>query len=225
MKVLGIETSGRICSIGLTDDDKLIAELKINIPNVHSEKLFQGVEVLLKITSLSMDDLSGVAVSSGPGSFTGLRIGLSAGKGIAYGLDVPFFLIPTLDVYANFGLGFGRDICSIIPSIREDYFFSFYKEKKGMIKRISDYIIGRIEKIEYDSDSELFFSGIIDEKLKSKLIKSFSNAFFKSEFDFSGGYIVARMGYEKMCENKKDDIENSVPLYLRDFDVKMKKNL
>ena len=157
MKILGIETSGKMCSIGLTDDDKLIAELKINIPNVHSEKLFQGIEVLLKIASLRMDNLSGIAVSSGPGSFTGLRIGLSAGKGIAYGLDVPLFLIPTLDVFANFGLGYDRDICSIIPSIREEFFFSFYKEKKGIIKRDSDYIVGKFETIEYDSVSELFF--------------------------------------------------------------------
>ena len=76
---------------------------------------------------MKVEEISGVAVSSGPGAFTGLRIGLSAAKGIAYALDIPLFLIPTLDVFANYGLGFGKDICSIIPSIRGDIFYSFYK--------------------------------------------------------------------------------------------------
>lgn len=225
MVILGIETSSNICGIGIAIKEKLLAELRINISNAHSEKLFQGINILINAASLKVEEISGVAVSSGPGSFTGLRIGLSAAKGIAYALDIPLFLIPTLDVFANYGLGFGKDICSIIPSIRGDIFYSFYKETNGKVKRVFEYKLGKIEEIERDSNKGMFFTGIIDKKLRSKIEKRFSDSeiYFANEFDLSSGYLVAKMGYEKMIEGKPDKIEDSEPLYLRDFDIKIKK--
>ncbi|NVM03101.1 MAG: tRNA (adenosine(37)-N6)-threonylcarbamoyltransferase complex dimerization subunit type 1 TsaB [Candidatus Helarchaeota archaeon] len=225
MIILGIETSSSVCGIGITIKEKLLAELRINISNAHSEKLFQGINILTNEASLKLEEISGVAVSSGPGSFTGLRIGLSAAKGIAYALHIPLFLIPTLDVFANYGLGFGKDICSIIPSIREDIFYSYYREIDRKVKRFSEYKLGKIDEVELDSNKGMFFTGIIDKKLRNKIEKKFSDSeiYFANEFDLSSGYLVAKMGYIKMIEGEPDDIEDSEPLYLRDFDIKMKK--
>jgi len=225
MLILGIETSGDICGIGITCRERLLAELSIHIPNAHSENLFPGIVNLLEAAGMNMDSLSGVAVSWGPGSFTGLRIGISAAKGIAYALGIPLFLIPTLDVCAYYGLGFGKVICSIIPSIRGDVFYCFYAEKDGIVERISEYRLGKIEEMENDFSGGVFFTGIIDEKLRWALVRRFSDkdVFFSHEFNVPCGYLVAKMGYEKMIAGKTDNIEDSEPLYLREFDIKMKK--
>mgnify|MGYP000100087732 CR=1 FL=1 len=226
MLILGLETSSSICGIGIARDGELLAEMKINIPNAHSEKLFQGIDVLLKAVPIKAKDLSGVAVSSGPGSFTGLRIGLSTAKGISYALEIPLFLVPTLDVFAGSGEGFEKTVCSIIPSIRGDVFYSFYREESGKMKRVSDFKLGKIEEMEVNGFDELLFTGIIDDSIRSRIGKKFGNSkvYFVDSRKLAVGYFVARMGYEKMLEGYSDNLEDSEPLYLRDFDIK-KKNL
>lgn len=225
MFILGIETSSDICSIGITDKEKFLSELSTHIHNAHSELLFPGILNVINAAGMNMKELSGVAVSSGPGSFTGLRIGVSAAKGIAFALDIPLFLISTLDIFANYGLGLGKVICSVTPSIREDVFYCYYKEKDGNIERISEYRLGKIEGMEKDFKEGLFFTGIISQELKSTLKKIYSNSetYFSNECVVPRGFLVAKMGYKKMILSQSDDIEDSEPLYLREFDVKVKK--
>ena len=226
MFILGIETSSDICSIGITSKENFLSELSAHTHNAHSESLFPGILNVINTAGMNMKDLSGVAVSSGPGSFTGLRIGVSAAKGIAFALNIPLFLIPTLDIFANYGLGLGKIICSIIPSIRGDVFYCYYKEKNGNVERISEYRLGKIEGMEKDFFKEgIFFTGIIGQELKSALKMIYSNdeTYFSNEYVVPRGFLVAKMGYKKMILSQSDDIENSVPLYLREFDVKVKK--
>ena len=225
MFILGIETSSDICSIGITSKENFLSELSAHTHNTHSELLFPVILNVINTAGMNMKDLSGVAVSSGPGSFTGLRIGVSTAKGIAYALNIPLFLIPTLDIFANFGLGLGKIICSIIPSIRGEVFYCYYKEKDGNIERISEYRLGKIEGMEKDFEKGIIFTGIISQELKSNLKKVYSNdeTYFSNEYFVPNGFLVAKMGYKKMILSQSDDIEDSEPLYLREFDVKVKK--
>lgn len=101
MKVLGIDTSTSCGSVGLIDDDSIIAEYHLNIAVTHSERLLGAIEFVLREARCTMEDLDGWAISLGPGSFTGLRIGVSTIKGLAFATQKPVAGVPTLDVLAH----------------------------------------------------------------------------------------------------------------------------
>lgn len=100
MPILAIDTATMVSSVAVADEKKLSAELTVQTRLTHSETLLPHIEKVLQLAGTERQDLTGVAVSLGPGSFTGLRIGLAAAKAIAYGLDIPIFGIPTTEVLA-----------------------------------------------------------------------------------------------------------------------------
>lgn len=98
--VLAIETSGSICGASVYFDDEKYTTASVIWKNRHSDKLFDVIDNVLKLAEISLSDLEWIAVSSGPGSFTGLRIGMSAVKGIAFGLSIPVLPVPTFEALA-----------------------------------------------------------------------------------------------------------------------------
>jgi len=98
--ILAIETSQSLCSICVYFSDEIFYEMNINLKNTHAEKLFETIDFVLKSSGVYANDLDGIAVSSGPGSFTGLRIGMSAAKGLAFGAKLPIIAVPTFEAMA-----------------------------------------------------------------------------------------------------------------------------
>lgn len=98
--LLAIETSEDICSAALYFSDEKFYTSSINLKHSHSEKLFEIIEVLFNLAGINRNELSAIAVSGGPGSFTGLRIGMAAAKGIATGTGVPLLVVPTFEALA-----------------------------------------------------------------------------------------------------------------------------
>ena len=100
LPILAIETSSRICSVSLYISDNLYSEFSVNQKNIHSEKLFELINKTLESLEYSFDQIKAIAVSIGPGSFTGLRIGVSAAKGLAFGRKIPIIPVPTFEALA-----------------------------------------------------------------------------------------------------------------------------
>ena len=100
--VLAIETSAMICGASIYFDEKRFSDFNINVKNIHSEKLLDLVEMSLSSFKFEVTELAGIAVSIGPGSFTGLRIGLAAAKGLALGANLPIIPVPTFYAAASF---------------------------------------------------------------------------------------------------------------------------
>lgn len=98
--LLAIETSEDICSAALYFSDEKFYTSSINLKHSHSEKLFEIIEVLFNLAGINRNEISAIAVSGGPGSFTGLRIGMAAAKGIATGTGVPLLVVPTFEALA-----------------------------------------------------------------------------------------------------------------------------
>lgn len=98
--ILSIETSQNTCGACVYFDDDKFFECKINFKNAHAEKIFEVVDVVIRSSGITLCELFAVAVSAGPGSFTGLRIGMSAAKGIAFGQSLPIILVPTFEAFA-----------------------------------------------------------------------------------------------------------------------------
>ena len=100
MPILAIDTATMVSSVAVADEKKLLAELTVQTRLTHSETLLPHIQQVLEMSGVAKKQLTGVAVSLGPGSFTGLRIGLGAAKAIAYGLDIPIIGVPTTEALA-----------------------------------------------------------------------------------------------------------------------------
>ncbi len=198
--ILSIETATEVCSTALIHEYVLLGECSLKEKNIHSERLLLLVDEVLKSAQVKTNQLSAIAVSIGPGSFTGLRIGLSTAKGLALALEIPIIAVPTLDGIAE---SYRRsrlaeqneNFCAMIDAKRDEAFYAFYSISQNEIIRQSEYAIKAKHEIILEGRSR-----------QSNLAQPFINA-------SSIGFLAYR--------NKKDfelsDFLYLEPLYLRDF--------
>lgn len=125
MKILGIDTSTSVASVAIMEDDKLIGEMTLNDKKTHSQKLMLLIEELMKQTNHQFSDLDAIAIGIGPGSFTGLRIGVTTAKGLAHGANLPLIEVSSLEILKH-QLFIDSPICAMMDSRRSTVFMSFY---------------------------------------------------------------------------------------------------
>lgn len=139
--ILAVETSGELCSVALLLDKKNFVEMNYLQKHIHSQKLIGMLDILFATSEVKLSEVKSIAVSMGPGSFTGLRIGLSAVKGIAFGGNIPIVPVPTLDAYAfqigkyfpdktNFAIAVNASI--------DELYFSKFGKKGSSIEVLDD---------------------------------------------------------------------------------------
>ena len=136
MKVLALETATLAGSIAIVEDEELIGEVKVSINVAHAERLMSSVDWLLKASHVSIEEIDAFAVSIGPGSFTGLRIGLSTAKGFSYAAGKPIVPVPTLDAFAR-TLSFCRHfICPMLDARKNEVYTGLYKWEGDICRQI-----------------------------------------------------------------------------------------
>ncbi len=139
--VLGIETAGRTRSVALATPAGLVAEISINADRDHSRQLLPEIEALLEKTATGPDDLAAIAVSSGPGSFTGLRIGMACAKGLARSMNLPLFTVPTLDGLAAQAGHSPLPICAVSQARKNELYLGRYQSRfPALPERTGDYL-------------------------------------------------------------------------------------
>ncbi|WP_027109051.1 tRNA (adenosine(37)-N6)-threonylcarbamoyltransferase complex dimerization subunit type 1 TsaB [Lacticigenium naphthae] len=131
MRVLAIDTSNQVMSIALNEDKKLIAELTTNVKRNHSERLMPAIEKLMKEVNWSPDSLNRIAISKGPGSYTGLRIGLTVAKTLAWTLDIDLVAVSSLKVLAANIYAEGQLIVPLFDARRGNIYTGLYKMENG----------------------------------------------------------------------------------------------
>ena len=136
MKILSLDTTATVCTAAICDGDKLIAETTVNTGNTHSETLLPVIENLLKITETDIKDIDCFACSTGPGSFTGVRIGVATIKGLAYGKGKPCVSVSTLDALAYNLAGFNGILCPVMNARRNQVYNALFKCENGSITRL-----------------------------------------------------------------------------------------
>ncbi|MBM2839071.1 MAG: Peptidase glycoprotease, partial [Deltaproteobacteria bacterium] len=138
MPVIAIETATMVGSIAIVDAARVISEVTLNARATHSERLMATIDRLLSDSGLSIDDMDGIAVSIGPGSFTGLRIGLSAAKGLSYALGKPILGIPTLDALALNMTFSNYLICPIQDARKGEVYTALYRPGAKSPEKMTD---------------------------------------------------------------------------------------
>lgn len=129
MKILGIESSSLVASVAVVTDDELTAEYTVNFKKTHSQTLLPMIDEIKRMLGLELETLDGIAVSGGPGSFTGLRIGSATAKGLGLALDKPLIHVPTLDAMAFNLYGVSALICPMMDARRNRVYTGLYHNR------------------------------------------------------------------------------------------------
>ena len=147
MKILGIDTSSMAASVAVIEDDKLICEYTINTKKTHSQKLMQMIENMLNLSDLTINEMDAVAVCVGPGSFTGLRIGMATAKAIAHVNKLPIIGVNSLEILSSNMDLCDKKICSILDAQRNQVYTARYKFENGVVVEIEKVDVIEIEKL------------------------------------------------------------------------------
>jgi len=220
LKILGIDTSTKFCNLGLIEDENILIEYTINgLKKKHSSILVPAIKDLLKIMDLKMEDINGIAVSIGPGSFTGLRIGLGVAKGLSYTCSLPLLGIPTLDAMAFALKEIPYLICPILES-KKDEIYDVVFQGGDSLHRVMDYKCEDIQsllvrlsplkkKIIFLGDGIKKYRDIIKEKIGKDAL------FIDSQINLPMATSIAFLGLNKLKKGEEDDISTLTPFYLR----------
>lgn len=133
MKILAIESSGLTASIAVIENDILLGEYTMNYKKTHSQTLLPMLDELAKIIELDLNTIDAIAVSMGPGSFTGLRIGSATAKGLGLALDKPIIPVPTVDALAYNIWGTDKQVCPLMDARRQQAYTGLYVFEDGQL--------------------------------------------------------------------------------------------
>lgn len=136
MKVLAIDSSGITASAAVADDNNVIAEFTVNNRQTHSQTLLPMVDMVVKMSETRLEDIDAIAVASGPGSFTGLRIGSATAKGLGLALEKPLVSVPTLDGLAYRASYYSGIICPLMDARRNQVYTAAYHIKDGKLVNV-----------------------------------------------------------------------------------------
>jgi len=222
VKILNLETATTNCSVSIAVNGVLIALVEENTPNYsHSEQLHVFIEEALKKASFSFSDLDAIAVSKGPGSYTGLRIGVSAAKGLCFALDLPLIAIPTLESLAcQVSAGAKDVIVPVLDARRMEVYSAVYDHNYKEIRNTQAQLIDEGSFSEYQNAATIFLVGNGAEKCKDVL----SNPNFSFETsNVPSAKEMALLSFKKYKAKDIEDVAYFEPYYLKDFVLQQKK--
>lgn len=220
MNLLAIDSSSVAGSIAYIKDDQLAGEYYFCDKLTHSQTIMPMLEHMQKLIKIELKTIDAVAVTSGPGSFTGLRIGVTAAKALAFALEVPIIGVPTLDCLARSFYFTEHFICPIMDARRNQVYTALYKWKSEHLERLTDYLAIDLEdylktlelgqnKIIFLGDGITPYKEKIQEQLGSQVV--FAPTFLKQQ----RASVLATIAMHYYKEGKVEDPSLFVPMYLR----------
>lgn len=219
MKVLAVDTSATAASVAVAEENKLIGEFSINTALTHSQTLMPMVDELLKNTGLSVNDIDAVAVNAGPGSFTGVRIGVAVVKGIAFPKNLPCVSVSTLESMAYNMLGNDCVVCSVMDARCSQVYNALFQVNGSTVTRMTDdralsltdlkYELKNIsEKVVLVGDGAVLCSEFLGSELKNIMLAPFNHRIQTASS-------VVYAAFEKIKNSKTLTADELMPVYLR----------
>lgn len=224
VRILSLETSTTVCSVALHENSSLIAVAEVHLEHSHGSKLALLVDNVIKFSGIRMQDINAVAVSSGPGSYTGLRIGTSTAKGLCYALDVPLIAIDTLSILSAQVNAINIDGCLLCPMIdarRMEVYCSVSDADGSVLQGIEAKIIDEKSFEELLMERRIIFFGNGAEKCRSTI--THKNASFVTDITPSAVQLGS-MAHAKFERREFEDLFLFEPFYLKEFKAKKPSN-
>lgn len=222
--ILSIETATKVCSVALHDNNNLLAVQTLYIDKSHSGLLAPSIESLVSYCGYALSDLNAVAVSEGPGSYTGLRIGVSAAKGLCYALDIPLLSVNTLLALAQNVAKFNVTeslLCPMIDARRMEVYCLLTDHKLNVQEETQPAIVDETFMSELLRQKQVLFFG--DGAAKCKNVITSDNAIFLDHV-YPDAASVGLLAYEKFKCQQFKDVAYFEPFYLKEFRIGKPKN-
>lgn len=223
MLTLGIDTSTEICALGLADEEGILGEVNFRLIHRHGEELHSHLDYLLQTTEKRIEDLEGLCIGSGPGSFTGLRIGLTAAKTLAQVLDLPIVAVSSLDILAYNLSNTEAWLLPVIDARRERVYTAIYKgwardiESRRTTFPRAVAIEDLLEELrELDPEGVFYFTGNAVHQYQSLLTASELNIKLATgDKRIIRGGVVAALGQYYLAQGRRDNYLEITPDYLK----------
>ncbi len=220
--ILNIETATTNCSVSLSKEGKTIVLKEDNDKSYsHAERLHVYIDEVLKEANINSNKLDAISVSKGPGSYTGLRIGVSAAKGLCFALDKPLISIPTLDALAHQVKMDDGIIVSMLDARRMEVYSAIYDSNYNEIRETQAQILDKTSFNDYLEKGKVYFIGNGVEKTKTLI--NHTNAIF-IEDKLPSANNMSLLADTKYKKSDTEDVAYFEPYYLKDFVALKKKS-
>jgi len=214
--ILSIESSTKNCSVSLSNQGELLALKEINNGQFsHSEFLHVFIKELMEENAVSFEDLLAVAVSMGPGSYTGLRIGVSAAKGICFSVDCPLIALDSLDVLAQQGLGEGAILIPVIDARRDEVYTAVFDKLGKRLEPTEALILNDRSYNAYQKSKRVFLGDAVDKLVDYIQIKK-DDVLIST---YPSARELGQLAWQKFQQKDFEDVAYFEPYYLKDFRV------
>lgn len=221
--LLAIDTATRVASIALYNSDGVVAELTWRSRENHTVELTAQIVQVMDLARVAKSDLQAIGVALGPGSFTGLRVGMSVAKGLAFGAQIPLLGIPTLDALAHAHAWQSLPIWAVLAAGRGRYSVARYKARRGVAKRVGDYALVDAAGLadwacrdDKPKSSRAFFCGDVDASLIQSLAERLgARAEFASPAQNARrAAFLAELAWARYARGESDDTASLAPMYM-----------
>ncbi|HXV82874.1 MAG TPA: tRNA (adenosine(37)-N6)-threonylcarbamoyltransferase complex dimerization subunit type 1 TsaB [Candidatus Binatia bacterium] len=240
MRIVGIDTATSAASVALIDQGQLIAERTYaghdcigvgkerNGKGNHAETLLPLIESLFESTQTSLEDISGLALSIGPGSFTGLRIGLSTVKGLAYGWQIPVVGVSTLWAHAARVTDYEGLICALLDARKEEFYAALFQRSAEVVHRVTEDTLGSAATVtemirRFQNDAPCLLAGDGADVYKRFLSDFGGVRLLEAAACPTVAAAVARLSEERFRSNEVDDVGALTPVYIRRSEAEFKR--
>ncbi len=228
MIILGIETATRTGSVAIVEEEEIIAEYTLNIKETHTSRLMPAIDHILKDAHLTIHQMDAVAVSLGPGSFTGLRIGVATAKGLCLALRKPLIGIPTLDAFAQNICYTSQLICPLLDARRGEVYTALYHYRLPVghheLEKLTGDMVLPLEELLSKINAPTIFVGDVFEGYRSLVEKAIPGkaSFAPPYSSLPRAANVAVLGLRKLKSGKETDLQEIEPLYVRRPEAEVK---
>ena len=217
--ILQLETATNMCSVALAAGAEVLAVKEINERNVHASQITLFIDEVMKAADKSYQDLDAVSVSKGPGSYTGLRIGVSTAKGLCFALDIPLIAVDTLESMASgfllsHSISENTLLCPMIDARRMEVYTAVFNEHLGLVEGVEAKILDESTFNDYLYEHPMVFFG--DGASKSQALYANSVNYRFVEFENSATHMSA-ISLKKLLRGETENLAYFEPFYLKDF--------
>lgn len=220
MRILALDSSGLVATVAIVEEEQMIAEYTVNYKKTHSQTLLPMLDEIVKMTEMDLNTIDAIAISGGPGSFTGLRIGSATAKGLGFALNKPLIHVPTLEGLAYNLCGVDSLICPIMDARRNQVYTGIYRLNGDEFQVVKDQMAMDIvelteqlntleEKVIFLGDGVPVYRSILEERL------SVPHAFAPANMNRQRAASVGVLGLRYLREGKIETAAEHQPDYLR----------
>ncbi len=221
--LLAVDTATESCGIALAMNGRVETELILNRGITHTQSVLSAIDAVLGINGISAEEIDAYAVTRGPGSFTGLRIGISTVKGLALAAAKPLVGISSLEVLAHQASGRADLICPVMDARRREVYWTQYQRTPDGLTAITEERVGPVAEMtgSIEDECELIGNGVPTYRSELQTSLKFPTHLTDHEGNALRPAVLARLAWQRLQRGETADIRTFAPVYLRKSDAEL----